>query len=390
VHPADHAISYGLGALALQRKDYPLAIESLERTIALRPNHVGALLDLAIANAEYGDFDEADRRLDQLEHISPLPPAIAQVVSHYRHQMAEKKRLPLRSHELKVGMGYNSNANQGLSSERIVLPLVVGDIELGVDSSIHAQDDTFTEFGWESQWMAVNSNNTYPYGLLVAQHRQNHSLGAYNLSWVLGGGGLMIERPRYQANFGLYQLAVAFGGNYHQGSTIAMIKFESPLYQDLTGSLRLQLERRHYPLDNAFDADLHQISLSLMSQKEGALQPHATVGVIADNATNGRLGGDRTNHYLDVGVRYPQQGGRVWEFNLRAERENDSQPYSMALLGSLQRHLKRQELQFGLTQPLNENQELHFDALWQQTRSNLALFDMDRKEIRMEWRKKLN
>lgn len=390
-HPDDPEISYRLGVLALQRKDYPLAIESLERTIALRPNHVGALLDLAIANAEYGDFDEAIRRLNQLEeHITPLPPAIAEIVSHYRHQIAEMQHRPLRSHEFKIGVGYNSNVNQGLSSERVVLPLAIGgNIELGVDPSLQALGDTFTEIGWESQWMSIK-NNTHPYGLLIAQHRHNHSFSAYDLSWVLAGGGLMMERPRYQVNFGLYKLGVALGGNYHQDGTVAIIKFEKPLYRNLAASLRFQWEARRYPRDAVFDAELNQIAFSLMPREKGAFQPYGTVGMISDNAINNRPGDDRTNHYLDVGVQYFQQKSRLWEFGLRTERERDSRPYNTALLGGLQRHLKRHELRLGVTQPLDDTQQLNFSFLWQQTRSNLALFDLDKQEIRVEWRKKIN
>ncbi len=70
-YPADFSAHFNLGALALRRKDAPLAIEHLRAALVAEPEQPAALNTLGAALEAEGKFDEAARQFQHVLRIQP-------------------------------------------------------------------------------------------------------------------------------------------------------------------------------------------------------------------------------------------------------------------------------------------------------------------------------
>ena len=80
-HAPDFAEGYNARATAFfQRGQFGLALEDIQRTLALNPNHFGALSGLALILEELGDRQAALAAWREVEKLHPNRPGLAEAI----------------------------------------------------------------------------------------------------------------------------------------------------------------------------------------------------------------------------------------------------------------------------------------------------------------------
>ncbi|OCX15331.1 surface lipoprotein assembly modifier [Ectopseudomonas hydrolytica] len=97
------------GLLARHERDYRTAIDELRQALALQPGFLRAQLELARTLFEDNQSAEARALFDAVA-ASGIPEAVAPVLESYQAALRERRRW---HGTLAVGVGYNSNINQG-------------------------------------------------------------------------------------------------------------------------------------------------------------------------------------------------------------------------------------------------------------------------------------
>ena len=156
---------YQLGLTALAARQPQLARQALERVVSARPEFAGAWLDLALATFQCGDPAAAIEHLEYLRSQFSLPPALAAQVAHWFDQwQATPQNQPTPQAEqavpaapvtqragwvgeLQLGLGHDSNANNGLARGQITLSLPTGNTLFDLDDAYRPRADLFALLG---------------------------------------------------------------------------------------------------------------------------------------------------------------------------------------------------------------------------------------------------
>lgn len=134
-----------LGVLYLQQKQFSSAAAAFERVVLIQSDNAGAWLDLAIANAEAGEFAQANQFFDYVIETHKPNRQILRVIEHYRSLM--QKRIDDSkpwSNLVEFSVGHDSNANSGLLASHITVTFEGKEIDLPLDS-YKSQSDTFRQ-----------------------------------------------------------------------------------------------------------------------------------------------------------------------------------------------------------------------------------------------------
>ncbi len=114
------SFSYLHGLAALESSRPGIAVLSFQRAIRIQPDFAGARLELGRAYYANGETDLSQREFEQLLLLKP-PPEAVRVIERYLVAGEQRQVRNVASLNLTLGavVGFNSNANSGLSRETL-------------------------------------------------------------------------------------------------------------------------------------------------------------------------------------------------------------------------------------------------------------------------------
>lgn len=378
-----------LGQIALRNKDTATAITHFEAAVLAYPYALGARLELALAYAEQGNTQAARaslRALHAYRGASPLPPTAAQTLDTLERQLTSQQPLSESANwydaaqgNLSITQGFDSNANLGSRHRTISLNLFdqISDQAVLADAS-RAQSSHYSRITMAlslpasalfnkpsaAAWYLKGGFGAQQYHDLDTLHRQDTYLSA---EW----------RPQMRPT----RLAATLQQQYVAG--IGKARYVDIDYRRLLGEhwmAEVGLQWQREPIGR----DSHRLSAGLWREWHGVL--------LWSNADwqfrPGRDSGDTRR--LQFSAQTPD-----WQWQtirtqayLNLERRQDTDLYNYVFFGDKKRRETTTRLGLRSRLPLAGSFDLLMDAQWEETRSNLELFENQRwnLEATLRWR----
>jgi hypothetical protein len=366
---------YSQGVEAIAERRYADARVAFTRAVEADPSFAGAWLDLAIAAQAEGDTVQAEEFLTILEARFKLPPPIALGVDNLRRaiqgQRPQREGWRLRTVFL-GGLGYDNNANTGLTRSDLTLTLPgTGAVLLPLNPSLRPQSDSYTV-------ASLGAEATHEWGKgqvelsTSAKSRVNASLREFDTVEVLMGAGYASSEPVFGGALGLLP------GPWRVGFTTQQLRLGgnallngvgfsvTHAWKDLPCSPRggIELDIRHFPVAPNLDSRLAWVSGAASCDvpwtgSGGRLNFQWRAGweTARGNFTSDRgRPGDNTRHLeLTMSHRWSWPGfNGTHRFEAQAQwaRATDSQGYSPLLSDNAPRRSNRLTAGLAYTVPL--------------------------------------
>ncbi|MDQ1924455.1 tetratricopeptide repeat protein [Massilia pseudoviolaceinigra] len=359
------------------------ATGKLERLLEKNSLHAGAWLDLAISHCSLGNESEAERMFEQIETRFNPPPAIRELIAHYRKSGCKGAQVARRAMSFKLGRGYDSNVNQGSSNRFITVGSgdKLSQVELGPDSL--PKGDHFN---------VLSGDFNQPLGsrgmLLIAQLRAlRHSRVD---SQDTSSGLLALEKPwsagtwtgRATAAFGLVRL----GGDLYQRQGQVLLRATPPvaLGEATSWSLTAGYSGAEYPTRRYYDS--HTLDLgSTVAWSAKRASVVLAAGVLADHGRDTRPGGDRAGWYGSANVFGALGDKAIGEVGVSRQSWRSDHAYSPGLIDTTRRQDTTQ-LRASLQVPVGTHSALQLELRRTWNRENIPLFRYDSHAVQFSWR----
>jgi hypothetical protein len=385
--PNNPDLVYQLGAVAYKLHDYDTALTLFQRARQLNPNHAGAVLDMALTYYAKQDYVQARQLLTQLATLPNLPPQVEEVIASYQARLAELQPSWHVGGSVAIAAGVSNNANQGLATNTVTLPFVDTSIShsLSLQQNEMAQGDHFAELELDGkaqrQW-----NGSQAYLVASLRGRRWKQYSDFDQGWLMVGGGMVtplsaslkIDNSLLSVNgwLGTHGLENAVYG-------LSQLTWQNGLQAHW---IRLELDRQHFPADTTYDANQAKIVLG-----SGLERPNwkwsTEVALMSDHAINNRPGGNRLDSFfttqgsLKLAPQWWLSG--MWQW----ERDHQEDPFSPALFGSFVRTDVTRTASVSLNWQYAPSYSWELSLIHSELDSTLHLYDLNRKEMRLEWRK---
>lgn len=338
----EEAAIYQEALQSLERGDKEGALARYNQLLEKVPNHAGAWLDLALLYCEQGEAGRAQRLFDHIEKQFAPPPAILELIQHYRRQGCQPQPQPFGRWTLSVNGGYTDNVNHGLSNPVIYLDPSVGAPEVRLSDQYRPRSSAHGGFGlnytgnlagWPgAQWFAGVTQRNFPSArefdqrLLLAGVGQQRKWAGRTLEFQLAATHFSLHDQTHQvglmAQAGAWALPPAPGRPWL--------------------GLEAALSRWRYPRDPSYDSTLIEGRVKWLWAVE-RVQIRGNLGPLLDRADGQRPGLDRRGYTLNLGGQWATSDRTLLDVNFRQRLLRDEAVYS-PLFGdqkhrSLQRHL---------------------------------------------------
>jgi len=376
-----------LGVAALRAGEYATAVTALRRLTVLRPNDLGARLDLAIAHARLGDASTARRLLTELDARDDVPPGIRRVIRQYLARLDEPEEADWRfSAVLDTRLGHSTNINSGTEVERIELDFEGEPVEIAVAEASRARGDAFALGALSTRW--TRPGRWRP-EITVRVRRKVHS-SASGFDNTIASVGAGITGPTDAAD------QWSLRGRYLQfdrraGDTLRIagltLEFEHRFGDGLAADAGLDLRRERYRNGEANDGDVGRVRLGV-----GDRGPHGQwrfeLAAGRDEAVGLRAGGDQSTRAAEL--RLATRLGHGVTLNAGAEwREQvDDAAFSPTLFGATRRETVERRIEAGARWRLGPRVSAVARLSHSDEESNIDLFDQrtTRFALGLQWR----
>lgn len=362
---------YWLGVLLQKEGQNQEAANEYELATLLDPNHAGALFDFSLLQCRLGETHNCQTLLEAAQQRFGSPPIL---------QTAQLTRSPLQG-QIRVGLGYSNNYNQGLSSQYI--PLSIGGTMLDFEvapsyrpykAAYHTEAlDLVYRNGLHPSFEA--SAHLQLRGPLNAQPSPSTSEN-YQLAfmWHASPTYKLMLNLKTQQDSKQGSLSVTGLGLQYRMPT-------SPIEPQENRALQGWLEQRqpNDPLP-AYK------TLTMLARWDGLrmarthMYMHA--GLEKDLPENLRPGRSQTRLLLSSGVDYPNTlfAKGLTRLSIRVAQVLDDEPYS-PLFGDTRRQSLQVESVMGFIWPLDQNRSILSELRHSTQQSNLALFNQSETQL---------
>lgn len=365
-----------LGVLHLQQKSYHHAASAFERVVLIQSDNAGAWLDLALANAEAGNFAIARQYFGYIESTLQPPPAVSALIAQSRARMRSYETLSRHwSGKLDAQLGFDSNANSGLLDKNITVTFQGGKLEIPIDSSYAARADTFRHVTLQSNYQnKIGGEQFYWNANAVSHHFTNeHQFSSFdfstNVSLVHRTNALDVGAAINVEHFVLGKQSLLNNHNFS-------IFFEKN-WDACQVNVVFEHEWRRYLRTSILDGDTIWKNLAFSCAAHttwGAFQNTAIYRHGTDRPLRQRPGGTASRRELIFKTAWRSQRAFRVELSLHLAQAKDEQGYSPLLENNAAREVFRRGYQMQMQIPTKERWSLLINWSRNTSLSNLALF----------------
>ncbi len=317
------------------------AAKEILRSLEMAPPvNAGEWLDIGLLYCEAGEPEDAERVFQLLQERFAPPPAIRQLINHYR---ALGCVAPVKPQSFKLSAsiagGSSSNINSGPSSaivrladsaparELILLPssLPRSDQFVGADviaeRSLQALPGAYLTGAARLREYVHETDFSYRQVSLGAGHRGSSSTNT-SRSWDVMGdvSQLWIGSRQYETAVNL-QAATWLG--------LSAIR-----QMPVRWGADALFSALHYPGNATFDAQNTELRIKSQLQLRRNMLLTLLAGAVQDKSTAGRLGGDRNGTMLGMGLETALTEQHHLTLYLQRYNLRESEAYNQLLFGS--------------------------------------------------------
>lgn len=377
----DPAFNEWLAQLALLHKQYPQAINALERLILLKPNHIGARLDLTLAYYRTGAISEAREEFaylkETLTSVKNIPQDARELIQKMNIDLALPANSPKLAAKLQMTVGYDSNANLATDASSITLNLQGQiPIELNLAPESIASSDTFIEERLQLSLSEPENTCTqlqWCYSLLgdlSARHYQTQT--TYNRQhWLLAGLASKQTAKNHQQWLTYIQYAEP---NDQDAQSIFAVEYN---HQEVGPAIipgyTLHADYRHAQHSQP---DTQYLAASLYTDRSKLWSHSINFGY---HLQPKRTAGDTLRIQVSSSHKI-----RLAQWRLRhsasATYERDANSYSEFLFGPTRRQDTNFTLSANAIRTFNPHWSLSLDLRYSKNKSSIPLFDHNRLE----------
>ena len=354
------------------------ASATLRRLVAGSPQHLGALIDLALTQCGLGNADEAERLFAIIETRFTLPRDLLTLIAETR-EAGCKAWQPSRLTTVTFGRGHDRNVNQGTS----VSSLVTGNgtpIELTLLPDFLPHADQYSVLGVDYM-RELTPNGSI--GVLQYQVRRNDSLHQYDTAALFAG----IESPwrigAWTVRTGATLGAVSLGQQLYQR--------QAQLQARVTPPLRLPAGLQYSLIGNASYADYLTLTnfnsntaelRNLLSWRSNTWNASASFSWMSDHARDQRPGGDRHGNFTSLLLRRSLSDKLSAELGYTRQSWRSALPYSPGLIEAV-RAQRTEMLRAGISYQFAKQYSLQFEARAVHDRENIPIFQYNNRILQL-------
>jgi len=392
---------YQLGLSALAARQPQLARQALERVVSARPEFAGAWLDLALATFQCGDPVAAIEHLAYLRSQFSLPPALAAQVAQWfdEWQAIPQNQLPPQAGqalpaapvnpvnpvtqragwvgEFHLGLGHDSNVNNGLARRQITLSLPTGDTLVDLDNAYRPRADLFALFGLTLGGPSVKLWAGRISPLLLLRSKELANDGDYSTLDLQTG--LVYQHPpsgegggNWEAHLMAQQFSLG-GQPLFNGLRLSTVRNQA--WQACKGSASADLEARAHQRVPSLSGNLFGLGVGLLCRLSAGNSLSLSVKTSLDRAGPARAGGNSRSTELQLRLDHAISPTQSLQSTWQHLRTADQAGYSPLLQDNAPRSLQRNTLSLSLRQAIAPAWEARLNMEHFVQDSNLALFE---------------
>ena len=362
-----------LGTLYSLQKSFAQAAAAFERVTLIEPDNAGAWLDLAIANAEAGQFRQAAQFFDYIENEFHPNEKLLGLIDSYRQQMKKRTQVNAAWHtQASFQLGYDTNANSGLADSRIVVQLGGKDIELPLEQ---ARPDMFRLLSMATRYQGKWWGQNLMFNAQLASKNFNKEHGFSTLD-LASGLSLSHRFSAFDLGASVNVEHFDLGGKALLNSTASNLYLEKALGSCFLNTV-FEFEERRYATAKSLNANSVWQNLALGCN--GKLDTvRVQMSVIARNGIDRpiqmRAGGITHRHETIVKMTYRLNHTWQLDTSYNYALANDSEGYSPLISNNAVRHVARRGLRLQLQTYLKDDWVLLMGLERNVNDSNLSLF----------------
>jgi tetratricopeptide (TPR) repeat protein len=248
VKPDDSKVNFYLGRAALELKKYDEAAAAFERVLIMEPTHARSRLEMARVYFEQKEFEMAESEFDEALK-SDLPKQVKDQVLAYKSAIEKSRKKHFTSGFVVLGVGYDSNVNNGIGAKDYSIPLLPGLSLLG---------DLPKEDYYHSEIAGINhiyDMKEYKDGMFwqdnVTLYMQNYRNAITNNSRYLGvSSGPGLRTKEYEVSAALTADKLIYGGVDYMYSFGLSPKGSYKLSDSLILESSYSIKNKFYYYDN--------------------------------------------------------------------------------------------------------------------------------------------
>lgn len=287
---------------------------------------------------------------------------------------------------LYTGLGFDTNVNNGLSTDTIPLTLPNEVLTLRVDPSERSQQGGLTDWSVLADWASLTSSDSARWALgLAASGTNPWGQSAFNTQSIQSS---LRAFPLVLKDWGLHEflarptgLGLRFGASWYGQQPLVQavgaefawrLSEKAPAAGCEPSEFGLALDARRYPANPAFSHTLAQLSWGANCPlKSGDLRWLSYL--IHEEPLNERPGRQVHRFGLQTGLQTFWSWGRLLS-TLQLEWSRDAKPYSDLLENGARRQTRLVNLGFVASRPLNSKLQWVARVHYRTQLSNLPLF----------------
>ena len=373
----DPNFDYMLGTAAVMTKHFEQSIYVFERVLAVRPNHAGARLDMAISYFHLGNYEYAKRELQIILKLYSkfAPKPILMAVNDYLVKIDDKLT--------KFKQFYNAS------------------ITIGIDDNVNARSDYETVMGATLPEKIKTSNKI---ASLTASYKYMHNktlTSSFNLlldkTDYVNHSELnkskALARANLKKDYGLWSMSAGpsvtiskMNGKklYKQIAIDASISRQTSKTTLTTFSLNQSKMRFDQESNKSSDTDKLTITLSSAKSFDN-YRLTASAFSTNEKASDARADGDNKVQGLSLSASTKFLSG-VGNVKLAYQKNQYQKQNSLFLL---KREDKKPTLSFGYNFPVSKNVTASLNASHIKSLSNINLYDYSKNQISVTFNTKL-
>jgi len=380
--PKDTVDHYQEAMQALSEGRVEDARSELGVLIATEPEHPGAWLDLATLRCSLGDASEAERLFREIETRFDPPSGILEIISLQRARGCDGPKASSLG-MVRVGRGYDSNANQGVSNPNFSIGSGSNRLDLVVLPAYQPISDQYTAVSAEYFRELPFLNDTM--GYVQLRSRQYDKLSSFDTTFVQGGVERAWRLGDWRLRNGVTWGTTSLGSRTYLNQEQLQMQVTPPIklpsgWQFLLGG---GLTYSQYPTFQSYNGTVSELRGSLRRQTDKGLF-QVTAGAMVDRQAYQRPGGDRKGYFASLDGRFLLSKGIIAELAWQHQQWQADTEYSPGLI-DVRRQQNTNVARASLNVPIDQDNSILTEYQYTDNRENISLFQFRGHRIQMSW-----
>lgn len=370
----------------IEKGDTSGAIDRYNRLLKELPNHAGAWIDLALLYCELGEVTHAHQIFDQVEQQFQPPPAILELIRHYRRQGCVSARAPSGRWSLSVSAGHTDNVNHGLSNPVIDLTLPLGLTSIRVGGAFLPRSSAIATVGASY----VQGIKALPGALwfIGGTEKKFPSVQEFNQRSLLTGITQQRTVNGWLQEYELVATHLSMNERSHQAGILAQGALWLPATSERAPRFGVEVaaSRWRYPHDPLYDSTVFEGRINARWVPNSRMMLRGAIGPVADLASRQRPGLDRRGYLFHLHGQWAISDQLRIDAGFRQRRLQDEAAYS-PLFGTRKHHSTQRQFLVGLQSRKDMASPSTWRLEWErsESRDNIPLFPYTSQTLAISW-----